>query len=107
MNPPDGMEVDHVNGDKFDNRRSNLRVCSHLENSFNRKLSKNNKTGFNGVQFDKDKKKFRAIIRRKHLGYFSDPREAAIFYDKEAIKLFGEFARTNFLVSLDSGRVFV
>jgi len=47
MNPPAGMVVDHINGDKYDNRRENLRVCTQRQNTLNRKYESN--TGFAGV----------------------------------------------------------
>ena len=97
MGDPDGQEVDHINVNPLDNRRENLRICSHHENSFNRTKYSNNKSGFKGVYFDKQKQKFRAYInidgKRKYLGYFDDPEEAHQAYCKAAIKLHGEFAR--------------
>jgi hypothetical protein len=67
------------------------------ENAFNRKLPSNNTTGFKGV--DKNKRKFRARIQYQgkhiHLGYFKTAKEACDVYDKVALKLFGQFARTN------------
>lgn len=93
--------VDHINGDKSDNRRSNLRVCTAAENSYNRNKKITNKSGYKGVLWRKNttSKNWCAVIYHKgksyHLGYFITPLEAAIVYDREASKRFGEFARLN------------
>lgn len=75
-------QIDHINGVRDDNRITNLRAATGLENQQNRKLSANNATGFMGVSADKDK--FRAMIYRKskcyRLGYFDTPRQAANAY---------------------------
>ena|SRR3990167_578343 len=88
MRPPKGMEVDHINGDKLDNRRENLRVCTHAQNSRNRK-------GIN-VSFDKRKHKWRAQIgigmKQKWLGYFATKEAAAKAYRDSANKEHGQFA---------------
>lgn len=92
-----GLCVDHINGNKLDNRKSNLRVCTKRQNSYNRKLSKNNKTGLKGVSPDRNK--FRAVIywnyKRIHLGMFDSPADAAAAYDRKALELYGEFAKLN------------
>lgn len=46
----DGKHCDHINGDRTDNQRSNLRVCSHAENMCNRKINKDNTSGFKGLR---------------------------------------------------------
>ncbi len=95
-----GQSVDHVNGNGLDNRRSNLRLCAHAENLRNRKIHKNNKSGFKGVRKRKESSLWRAEIRSNHkfyfLGNFHSAEEAAHAYDAAALKLHGEFARLNF-----------
>lgn len=95
-----GFDVDHISGNKLDNRRSNLRICTHQQNMFNQKIRSTNKTGFIGVSLIKKIGKYEAYIhhngRKKYLGIYKNPIEAAIERDKEAIKIFGKFARLNF-----------
>lgn len=73
-------EIDHINGDKTDNRLSNLRDVSHLENQRNQRLKANNTSGFNGVSWDRFAKRWLAYIggaNRRHVGYFDTPEQAA------------------------------
>lgn len=95
-----GEEVDHIDGNKLNNTRGNLRIASNAENKMNRDKQSNNTSGYKGVSFHKKYKKWRAIIgiqgKSIHLGYFSDAVEAAKAYDDSARKYHGEFARTNF-----------
>jgi hypothetical protein len=94
--------VDHINSDGLDNRRRNLRPCSHTQNMQNRKIQSNNRSGFKGVYFHRGKgahpwyAQLTANGRRVHIGAFVSPEEAARAYDKAAIKHHGEFARLNF-----------
>lgn len=96
----DGPDVDHINGDVFDNRRCNLRHCSKAQNNANRGRTKNNRSGFKGVYWHKTKRAWQAEIealgRRHRLGSYPDPTEAAKAYDDAAKRLHGEFARLNF-----------
>lgn len=101
INTPPGMETDHINGNGLDNRKSNLRICTHSENMMNQCVQKRSATGFKGVWFSKQHKKWRACIRNNkvhiHLGLFSTPEDAARAYDDAAKQVFGEFAKTNFI----------
>lgn len=95
------IQGDHINNNKLDNRRSNLRVCNHAENQRNRPKYKNNVSGFRGVCLDKRRNLWKAEIcfnrKRRHLGYFDNKEDAAKRYDEYAKELFGEFAYTNFI----------
>lgn len=101
---PIGFQTDHINGNKLDNRRVNLRNATKSQNQANTRIYKNNKTGFKGVIFSraKDKTKpYQAQIKyhKKNifLGCFKTAEEAAYAYNNEAMKLHGEFARLNIL----------
>ena len=92
--------VDHRDVDSLNNRRQNLRPATIAQNTRNQKLKKNNSSGFKGVHFPKDKKRWMAYItyewKRRHIGYYDTAEEAARAYDVQATKLFGDFARLNF-----------
>lgn len=91
-----GQVVDHANHNTLDNRRSNLRVCTHAENMRNRKMAVTNKCGVKGVYWCASRRKFRAEIKahgKKHfLGDFNDINEAGKAYAAAANRLHGEFA---------------
>lgn len=102
MGAPQGLHVDHKNGNTLDNRRCNLRVCTHTENQWNRKRG-HGATRLKGVARISDPRavsKWRATIqmhgRRVTLGMFRTALEAAFAYDAAAIEMFGEFASPNF-----------
>ena len=99
MNAPSNKVVDHINGNKLDNRKCNLRLCSIRDNVLNCKISKNNKSGTSGVSFRKDRGKYRSyiMVNRKQifLGYYKEIK-CAIDARKDAeIKYFGIFAHIN------------
>ena len=105
LNPPAGLEPDHINGNKLDNRRENLRLCTHSQNLANRKLQSNNITGFRGVCWVSRDQRYMASIKVKgkniYLGYVKRAGEAAAAYDAKALEVFGEFANLN----LSGGKV--
>ena len=92
------FQVDHINGNTFDNRKSNLRSCNHAQNQWNRRLKK--KEGYKGVTWNKSSKKWLVQIKvngaRNYLGCYKDKEKAALVYDSFAIKYYGEFAKLNF-----------
>lgn len=97
---PLGKETDHINENKLDNQRSNLRTASHSQNKFNKGPQQNNTSGYKGVTFIKTRKKWQAQIqgngKRPSLGYFDTAIEAAKAYDTASYKLHGEFGFRNF-----------
>lgn len=89
-------QIDHINGNRGDNRISNLRQASNSENLCNRKKPKNNTSGYKGVSWNSSRQAWQATIRRngsnKNLGYFATREEAASIYGKAALQYHGEFA---------------
>lgn len=94
----DGMTVDHINGDRADNRFDNLRICTNAENSCNVKPHKDNPTGFKGIQ--ERNGKWRVMLgvdyKKVHVGTFPSKEAAARAYDLAATQYFKNFARHNF-----------
>lgn len=93
-------QVDHIDRNSLNNCRSNLRLASSSQNNQNKKMYKNNTTGFKGVRLASDSKKhqkFYACIsvdgERIYLGRFATAEEAYAAYCKAAKELHGEFAR--------------
>lgn len=99
MNADDDHVVDHINGEKLDNRRVNLRLCTRQENNCNSRVKGNNKTGVTGVRWDKARMQWAAQISYKNkmipLGRFNTF-DAAVEARKAAeIRYHGEFSASN------------
>ncbi len=99
MSTPQGMDTDHINADALDNRKCNLRICTHSENMQNSR-SFYGSSKFKGVYWDKTGKKWRPQITKNRVLYnltrCKSEIEAARAYDAKAKELFGDFARLNF-----------
>lgn len=93
LNPPTDMVVDHINRDKLDNRRNNIRICKPSDNNYNKDFK--NTSGFRGVTWNKRKRKWAAQTSGYGLGYFTNKIEAARAYNKKALEIYGEYARLN------------
>jgi hypothetical protein len=104
MNAQPGELVDHIDRDRLNNTRSNLRIVDRSQNMWNRNPNKTSAVAYKGVS--KHVRGYHARIRvrgqRIHLGYFDDPRLAAQVYDAAARFFFGEYAHINFPDQLPS-----
>ena len=100
--PPSAAHyVDHINGEKWDNRRSNLRWCTPRQSSANQTRKPGN-AGFKGVyRLKKYPHRYTAHLCQQYLGIFGSAEEAARAYDAAARQRHGEFARLNFQEALD------
>lgn len=100
MQPPNKLQVDHINGNKLDNRRINLRLATHAQNGMNRKKSLNKSSIYKGVHYCKERSSWKTEIQTNnkahHIGRFTTEHHAAMAYDMMASFLFGEFAKLNF-----------
>lgn len=104
VDAPDGMDVDHINGNGIDCRKSNLRVCTHAENQRNyTKTVKPTSSKFKGVSLDNNRNLWCAKLKDHgqsiDLGRFASEEDAAKVYDEAARRHFGEFAKLNFPAS--------
>lgn len=95
----EGYLTDHIDGNRLNNQKTNLRDVTHSQNMANRKSAKKSSSKFLGVSFIKTCRRFRASIcsnkKRIVIGIFCTEIEAAIAYNKEAVKYHGEYARLN------------
>ena len=91
---PDEMQVDHINLNKLDNRRSNLRICTDFQNKANRKAQSNSTHGFKGITFNRGKWVTRIQINKTRftLGRFNTKEQASLAYIEATRAINGEFA---------------
>ena len=94
---PADMEVDHINGDRVDNRRCNLRLVTRSQNQHNAKVRRDNTSGHKGVCWNKAENKWKAYIflhnRMRNLGHFRDIESAIAARLSAERELHGEYAR--------------
>ena len=99
MQPSKEKVVDHINHNPLDNRKANLRICTHLQNLRNSKSRRNSSSKYKGVRWVDSRQKFRVEIchnkKRVNLGCFEKETDAALAYNAKAKELFGEFAYLN------------
>jgi len=101
-NPDNILYVDHKNNDRLNNDLSNLRWCSHAQNSCNRnKQVTKTSSKYKGVSWYKNYQKWYARVmfegKNYYLGYFATEIEAALAYNVAALKFFKQFAKLNLI----------
>lgn len=102
MKQPTNKQIDHIDGNRLNNQKSNLRLATNAQNQMNRKKGSGCYSIYKGVCFMKHwklKKPWCAYIKfngkRKHLGCFKTQKEAALAYNQAASSLFKEYAKLN------------
>ena len=99
LDAPEGIHIDHINGNGLDNRRCNLRFCNDMQNQQNGSSRRGSSSKYKGVSYHKRDNKWIAQIRRNkklcYLGMFEKEAEAARAYNRAAKEYFGEFAKLN------------
>ncbi len=92
---PDGLYVDHIDGNPMNNTRENLRICTQAENAANSKARKGTFSKYKGVHFSKQSGKYRTRImidgEITELGSYKTPEEAAVVYKEASRNLLGDF----------------
>lgn len=97
MNDPEGMVVDHIDGNGLNNKKENLRIVTRQQNNSHRlNMMSNNTSGYRGVYWKKHPhNRWLSCIRFNskliHLGYFDTKEEAARAFNEKARELFGEY----------------
>jgi len=91
-------EVDHINGNRSDNRIENLRASTKVENHYNEKIRSNNKSGVKGVSWHKASQKWQVIVtackRKISMGLFNDFELAELVAHEARAKFHGKFANS-------------
>lgn len=90
-------EIDHIDGNRKNNKINNLRKATHAQNGKNLTLRHSNKIGISGVRFDDDRKKWHSSIsvekKKIHLGRFDNIDQAIAARKKAEIEFFGQWGR--------------
>jgi hypothetical protein len=99
LNDPYSFDIDHIDGDKLNNQKYNLRICTHQENLCNKFKCRNNTSGYKGVSFEKMTNKWVVYVSKNdktiRIGAFTNKTDAARAYNEAAVKYYGEFAKLN------------
>ena len=89
--------IDHIDGNRSNNRWANLRLCDQSQNNANSRIPKTNTSGYKGVTWDKKRRLWRAGAKHKQkfifIGHYANKEDAHAAYCAKAKELFGEFAR--------------
>ena len=95
---PPAEQIDHKNRNGLDCRRANLRPATYAKNQANKAKSKNCRSGFKGVSWQHDMKRWRATIavdgKKRSIGWFDTPEEAHAAYLAAAREAYGDYARS-------------
>lgn len=96
---PDGYDTDHINGDKLDNRKCNLRAVTKSQNNCNKSKQSNNTSGYKGVSWHKGSNSWQSYIKIngkvRFLGYFKEREDAAKAYNSASNQIHGKYGRFN------------
>ena len=109
MNTPDDKQTDHIDGNKLNNSKANLRICSYSENMRNKQVGRRTTSGYIGVAIDREKGNWRArvVVHGKtiDLGRYESSVEAALIRDRAALEYHGRFATLNLpMLNMESNK---
>lgn len=88
-------QLDHIDRNPLNNRIENLRAADDSQQEANKSLRADNKSGFRGVFWNSQKKKWHSKIKHQHIGFYSNIIAAALAYNEKAKDIFGDFAYLN------------
>lgn len=92
LNAKQNELIDHINQNKLDNRRKNLRICNSSTNGMNRQAQKNSSLGIKNVTWCRQKNRYRVTVQKKHYGFYNELEQAiSAAYTARLIEQ-GEFA---------------
>lgn len=105
MDAPSNMMVDHINGNGLDNRKCDLRVCTHAQNQRNGNKKRKNGTKYKGISLHKSQyngpQRWEAFIsfngKKIHAGIFLKEEDAATAYNITALRYFREYSKLNYI----------